>query len=64
MVDNNANKNPNLTSYDFVLYDYASDNFDITYRTHYVPYEDGMCKLRKYLNIRGMDIWLYHKYNF
>ena len=54
MVDNNADKNPNLTSYAFVPCENAPDNFDTTYRTHYVPYEDGMCKLRKYLNARGM----------
>lgn len=32
----------------------APDAFDTTYRRHYINYDDGMCRLRKYLDARGM----------
>ena len=46
--------NPNLKSFAFMPADFPPDNFDTTYRRAYVDYEDKMCKLRQYLNARGM----------
>ena len=34
--------------------DNPPDNFDTTYRINYIDYDDKMCRLRKYLNARGM----------
>jgi len=50
----NPLENPNLTSYAFLPCDNAPDNFDTTYRNDYIKYDDAMCKLRIYLNQRGM----------
>ena len=46
--------NPNLKSFAFLPADFPPDNFDTTYGRAYVDYEDKMCKLRQYLNARGM----------
>lgn len=46
--------NPNLKSFAFLPPDFPPDNFDTSYRTSYVNYEDKMCKLRQYLNARGL----------
>lgn len=47
-------ENPYLKSNAFISADVPPDNYESTYKNHYVPYEDKMCKLRKYLNARGM----------
>ena len=45
---------PNKIPIAFLTADYPPDAFDTTYRDHYINYDDGMCRLRKYLNARGM----------
>jgi hypothetical protein len=45
-------ENPNLKSIAFL--NPETGNLDTTYREHYIKYEDGICKLRKYLNSIGM----------
>ena len=43
-----------LMSSNFINSDNPPDNFDTTYKINYVNYDDKMCRLRKYLNARGM----------
>lgn len=43
-----------LPNYNFLTADNPPDNFDTTYKINYINYDDGMCRLRKYLNARGM----------
>ena len=43
-----------LKSNNFISADNPPDNFDTTYRINYIDYDDKMCRLRKYLNARGM----------
>ena len=38
----------------FLAADFPPDAFNTTYRDHYINHDDGMCRLRKYLNARGM----------
>ena len=46
--------NPNLKSNAFKTPDFAPSDFDTTYRKNYINYDDKMCRLRKYLNARGI----------
>jgi hypothetical protein len=43
-----------LQNTNFITADNPPDNFDTTYRINYIDYDDKMCRLRKYLNARGM----------
>ena len=43
-----------LKNNNFISADNPPDNFDTTYRINYIDYDDKMCRLRKYLNARGM----------
>ena len=43
-----------LQNSNFISADNPPDNFDTTYRINYIDYDDKMCRLRKYLNARGM----------
>ena len=43
-----------LQNNNFISADNPPDNFDTTYRINYIDYDDKMCRLRKYLNARGM----------
>ena len=43
-----------LMSSNFISSDNPPDNFDTTYKINYINYDDKMCRLRKYLNARGM----------
>ena len=43
-----------LPNNNFLTADNPPDNFDTTYKINYVDYDDKMCRLRKYLNARGM----------
>ena len=45
---------PNKIPIAFLTADFPPGAFDTTYRDHYINYDDGMCRLRKYLNARGM----------
>ena len=46
-------EDPNKIPIAFLTADYPPDAFNTTYRDHYINH-DGMCRLRKYLNARGM----------
>ena len=43
-----------LQNNNFISAENPPDNFDTTYRINYIDYDDKMCRLRKYLNARGM----------
>ena len=43
-----------LQNTNFISAENPPDNFDTTYRINYINYDDKMCRLRKYLNARGM----------
>ena len=43
-----------LMSSNFINSENPPDNFDTTYKINYINYDDKMCRLRKYLNARGM----------
>ena len=43
-----------LQNSNFISAENPPDNFDTTYRINYIDYDDKMCRLRKYLNARGM----------
>ena len=45
---------PNKIPIAFLTADFPPGAFDTTYRDHYINYDDEMCRLRKYLNARGM----------
>jgi len=47
-------EDPNKIPIAFLTADYPPDAFNTTYRDHYINHDDGMCRLRKYLNARGM----------
>jgi len=51
-ISNNKFK-PFLDS-NFIKSENPPDNFDTTYKNNFVEYDDKMCRLRKYLNARGM----------
>ena len=50
----NLGDDPNKIPIAFLTADYPPDAFNTTYRDHYINHDDGMCRLRKYLNARGM----------
>ena len=52
--DSDYEKIKPLQSNNFITADNPPDNFDTTYRINYIDYDDKMCRLRKYLNARGM----------
>ena len=43
-----------LQNSNFTSAENPPDNFDTTYRINYINYDDKMCRLRKYLNARGL----------
>ena len=43
-----------IPSSNFITADNPPDNFDTTYRINYINYDDKVCRLRKYLNARGI----------
>lgn len=45
---------PNQYPPAFLGEEFPPDNFESTYKNDYINYDDGMCRLRKYLNARGM----------
>jgi hypothetical protein len=45
---------PNKIPIAFLTAEFPPGAFDTTYRDHYINYDDNMCRLRKYLNARGM----------
>ena len=47
-------EDPNKIPIAFLTADYPPDAFNTTYRDHYINHDDGMCRLRRYLNARGM----------
>ena len=47
-------EDPNKIPIAFLTPDFPPGAFDTTYRDHYINYDDGMCRLRKYLDARGM----------
>ena len=47
-------EDPNKIPIAFLAADFPPDAFNTTYRDHYINHDDGMCRLRKYLNARGM----------
>ena len=50
----NLGDDPNKIPIAFLTADFPPDAFNTTYRDHYINHDDGMCRLRKYLNARGM----------
>ena len=52
--DSDYEKIKPLQSNNFITADNPPDNFDTTYRTNYINYDDKICRLRKYLNARGL----------
>ena len=54
LTPDNLGDDPNNIPIAFLTADYPPDAFNTTYRDHYINYDDGMCRLRKYLNARGM----------
>ena len=47
-------EDPNKIPIAFLAADFPPDAFNTTYRDHYINHDDDMCRLRKYLNARGM----------
>ena len=45
---------PNEYPPTFLGEEFPPDNFESTYKNDYINYDDGMCRLRIYLNARGM----------
>ena len=52
--DSTVDKIKPLQSSNFITADNPPDNFDTTYRINYINYDDKICRLRKYLNARGL----------
>ena len=50
---NNERFKPLMNS-NFINSENPPDNFYTTYKINYINYDDKMCRLRKYLNARGM----------